>query len=314
MANHDQRFKNLLEAFLAEFLRLILGDEAARRYDCTKAEWLPQEVYPDPPQGQRLVIDAVVKVPVAAAVDAQQERQPEPWVVLIHAEIESEDSVAPLRVYDYRHELRRKYNLPVLSLGVYLNVALDGLGWDSYVETYAEQEILRFRYPYIGLPGLEAFDYVNGENILGAALAALMNIPPGREGELQALALDRIENSDLGELQRYYLAECVDAYLPLEGPQLADFHKRYTTPKTETTMKRTGKTLRDEGRDEGRQEGSRELILRTLERKFGSVPPAIAGQVRALPDDALLDLNVRLGTANSLGELGLADESTGTGA
>ncbi len=49
MADHDQRFKNLLQEFFAEFVQLFFPDWAGR-FDFAGLEWLNAEVFPDPPQ------------------------------------------------------------------------------------------------------------------------------------------------------------------------------------------------------------------------------------------------------------------------
>ncbi len=308
MADHDQRFKQMLQTFFADFLRLVLGEADAARYDCTRIEWLTQEIFADPPQGERRMIDLAAKLPVSQAADERQAREVEPWLVLVHAEIESADTVEPLRkrIYDYRHELRRKYDLPVLSVGLYLSVALEGLGWDEYIETHHGQEILRFRFPYIGLPGLEAFDYVAGASLLGVALSALMRVAPDRRGELKAEALARVMASDLPELHKYLLAECIEAYLPLEGPQLVDYEQRLLTPQYGGAMQ-----IAKTSRELGHEEGQRALFIRSLQRKFGTLPSGVHDRIAALSEDELVELNLRIGTASSLQELGLeADPGT----
>jgi len=246
-------------------------------------------------------------VPVSDAADDHQRSQPEPWLVLVHSEVESADTVEPLRkrIYDYRHELRRKYQIPVLSLGLYLSVGLEGIGWDRYVESYQGQEIMSFRFPYLGLPGLEAFDYVTGTNLLGVGMSSLMRVAPDREAELKADALQRIFESDLPEFQRYLLVECVEAYLPLAGPQADEFDRRLLTPKYGGAMK-VGKT----SREIGVEEGERSMLIRTLRRRFGAIPPNVIERLQTMNPDELLDLNVRLADARSLSELGLEPEAT----
>ena len=46
MADHDQRFKNLLQEFFAEFVQLFFPDWAGR-FDFAGLEWLNAEVFPD---------------------------------------------------------------------------------------------------------------------------------------------------------------------------------------------------------------------------------------------------------------------------
>src|SRR5262245_41855527 len=172
MAGHDQRFKVLLQEFFAEFIQLFFTDWADR-FDFGEVEWLNAEVFADTPQGERRYLDLVAKVKVRQVLPAQRPGQGERWIALLHVEIESEDKVAPLRprVFDYYWILQERYGLPVLPIGLYLRVGLQGIGWDVYEQRFWERRLLRFEYPYIGLPALDAEQYVNGDNLLGVALA-----------------------------------------------------------------------------------------------------------------------------------------------
>jgi hypothetical protein len=54
------------------------------------------------------------------------------------------------------------------------------------------------------------------------ALSALMRIAPERRAWLKAEALRRLVNCGESDQRRFLLCECVQAYLPLEGPQLEE--------------------------------------------------------------------------------------------
>jgi hypothetical protein len=181
MSDHDQRFKTLIRAFFAEFLALFFAPWA-RRLDASNAEWLDKEVFPDPPQGRRGALDLVAKMPTRQAVAGQRPGEAEHWLALVHIEIESPDKATPLRprmFHAYAH-LRDRHRLPVLPIGLFLQVGLDGVGVDVYEEHFWELRPVRFEYLYVGLPGLDAIEYVQSDNWLGVALAALMRIPRDR--------------------------------------------------------------------------------------------------------------------------------------
>jgi hypothetical protein len=129
-------------------------------------------------------------------------------------EIESPDQttrVKPRLPKNYFH-LGAAYGLPVLLIVIYLNMHPKSVGQDTYVERFWEFEISTFRYLYVGLLGLDGVEYVHGVNWLGAAIAALMKIPPDRVAWLGAGALRRITAAPLPAV-RFLLAECVQAYL-----------------------------------------------------------------------------------------------------
>ena len=125
--DHDQRFKVLLQEFFAEFFQLFFPDWAVR-FDFTRTEWLDKEVFTDPPQGDRRYLDLVARLPTRQAVLLPRGEPAESWIALVHVEIESADTVAPLRrrMFEYYAHLRQSHDLPVLPIGLYLRVGLDG--------------------------------------------------------------------------------------------------------------------------------------------------------------------------------------------
>jgi hypothetical protein len=155
---HDPRFKRLLKEFFAEFFWLFFPDWAAR-FNFGGLEWVDKELLTDALEGESRYVDVVAKLPTLEPASSAAERQSaENWLALVHVEIEAADKVAPLRrrMFHYYEPLRRRYDLPVLPIGVYLRVGLDGIGWDSYEEYFWGHQLVRFNYPYVGLPALDA--------------------------------------------------------------------------------------------------------------------------------------------------------------
>lgn len=117
----------------------------------------------------------------------------------------------------------------MLSIGLYLRVGLKGVGIDVYEEHFWDLRTLHFEYLYVGLPALDAVQYVQGENWLGVALSALMRIPKDRQAWLGMEALRKIKDAPLSGQQRFLLAECVQAYLPLDEAQQDEFERLLTS-------------------------------------------------------------------------------------
>jgi hypothetical protein len=197
--DHDQRFKVLLQTFFAEFLLLCFRPRA-ERLDATAVTWLDKEVFPEPPEGQRRILDLVGKLPTRRPVPGQRPGEADHWLALVHIEIESPDEATPLRprICDAYFNLRRKHGLPVLPLAMHLRVGLDGLGVDVYEEHFWELRPLHFEYLYVGLPALDGVEYVQGDSWLGVALSALMRISPERAAWLGAEALRRTQQASDG--------------------------------------------------------------------------------------------------------------------
>ncbi|HUY36832.1 MAG TPA: hypothetical protein VMV69_29200 [Pirellulales bacterium] len=119
-------------------------------------EWLDKELLSDALQGESRFVDVVAKLPTLQAVPGPDGRSAESWLALVH-EVEAAKKVAPLRrrMFEYYEPLRRRHDLPVLPIGLYLRVGLDGIGWDAYEEYFWEHQLVRFNYPYVGLPALD---------------------------------------------------------------------------------------------------------------------------------------------------------------
>jgi hypothetical protein len=235
-------------------------------------------------------------------------------LALVHIEIESPDKATPLRprMLDAYIQLRRQHGLPVLPIGLYLRVGLDGIGIDVYEEHFWELRPIHFEYLYVGLPALDAVKYVEGTNWLGVALAALMKIPKDRVAWLGAEALRRIQAAPLNDQQRFLLGECVQAYLPLDETQKREFERLLAT-ETYHGVKAMNTTWYEKGIEEGIEKGieegiekeRRESLRELLEARFGPLPPGVLSRLEEIPAERLQPFRRASIDARSLGELGL---------
>ncbi len=300
--DHDQRFKTLIREFFAEFLDLFFCDWAVR-LDLSSVEWLDKELYPDPPEGSRHKLDLLAKVPVNQVYDPRFAES----LLLVHIEVEAPDRVTSItpRLPYYYHFLRDKLQLPVLPIVLYLKVGLDGVGVDRYVEELWGLEVNCFQYLYVGLPGLDGVEYVQGDNWLGIALSALMRIPRERIAWLGAEALRRLAEAPLSEQQRFLLGECVQAYLPLDEQQQRQFDALLQS-ESYAGVRAMNQTMYERGIEKGRREGQVELIFSLLEDRFGPISQAARDRLEELSPDKLRSLGLQIGIANSLAELGLS--------
>ena len=83
MHDHDQRFKNLIREFFAEFVSLFFAPWA-ERLDCTRVEWLDKELFADAPEGTRSILDLVAKVPAKQPTPGADPTQADTWLALVH--------------------------------------------------------------------------------------------------------------------------------------------------------------------------------------------------------------------------------------
>jgi hypothetical protein len=300
--DHDQRLKVLLKEFVEQFFRCFFP-AWAERFDFRDLTWIDKEVFLAPPQGEKRQLDLVARLRIRPEAAPPQAGLTE-LLALVHVEVESRESVQPFRprMFEYYVQLRRDSQLPVLPIGLFLRVGLDGIGWDAYEEHFWEHRLLRFEYAYVGLPGLEAEPYVTGEHLLGVALSALMRVPPERRSELHAEALKRIAQSSENDWRRFLLAECVEAYSTLDEAQQQRLQALLTTEPYQEVRPLMITTY-----ERGKIEGRRETALKLLEAKFGPLTPAVKQRVETLSPEQLDQLVLDLLKSQSLKDLGLED-------
>lgn len=308
--DHDQRFKTLFQQFLPLYAKLFYAHWLAV-LDLGRVQWLEQEVFPDPPQGAKLIADLVARVSTLQPVAPMRAGEEEATSVLLHVEVEGEDHLTGLRprLFDYHKHFRTRYHVPVLSVGLYLRVALHGRGTDAYQESFLGVES-RMEWPYVGLPGLEAERYVQGDNVLGVALSVLMRIEPERRGWLAAEAMKRILESQEPQWRKYLLCECVQAYLPPEHRQaFVHLIEAEAYREVKTVTKTWFDEKKEEGRIQGMIQGKWELLVPQLRKKFGPLSPAVLHRLQTWPLERLQEVGEALLDAQSLEELGLGEEN-----
>jgi hypothetical protein len=313
--DHDQFFKRLMHLFLREFVELFFADWVGR-FDFGRVEWLEQEVFPDPPRGEKRVVDVLAKLPTVPG-DPPRANEPRDSIVLIHIEMESADRATGFaeRMYVYYRDVTAKYGLDILPVGIFLSVGLDGRGTDTFERWVWERRVLRFEYDYVGLPGLPAEPYLRGNNMLGVAWSCVMHMARDQRPEAAAEAMAIIEASSLTPEQKMALMDFILSYAPRDEVQQRDLMELLKDPKRERIMQ-LRKTWKEEGVEEGlergrqeaRQEGNRNLLERLVAVKFPQLSRAtIRLRVANLSAEQVDEMAMRLLTAQTPQELGLAE-------
>ncbi len=329
--DHDQRFKALIREFFPQFMQLFLPVWAVE-FDFTTTEWLDKEILPDPPEGERHILDLVAKLRTAENLTSRTTATADEWLALVHVEIESEDRTTRLkpRLPRYYHHLRDKHKLPVLPIVLYLSVGMEGIGQDEVIEYFGTMEVMRFRYLYIGLKSLNALEYARGSNLLGVALSALMKAEPDQWPMIAADALLKIADAPVNSHQRFLLSDCLQAYLTLDAAS-RERYQEITKAEPYSRIHAMNKTPYDhgiergieQGIEKGREEGLergiergiekgivvgkekalRDVAIALLESKYRTVPKPYLERIGTLGSDDLLALVVRIPNAASIESL-----------
>ena len=289
--DHDQLFKEVIREFFPDFLRLFCPEQALA-FDLSKVSWRDKELFADPPDGPRHVLDLVAEL---TRLDGDTS------LALIHIEIESADSVGDIerRLPEYYFHLRRTSRKPIFPVVVFLKVGLDGMGWREITEGFEKEWTMAIWYRYIGLPGLPAADYLRGDNWLGVALSALMKAPKDQRIPFGAEAMQRLGDSPLTDGKKALLGDCVETYIeiPEENSQkFRDILDANATGRIKPMNKTRVQIAREEGIEqgiergiekgllEGHLRGQRAAVTELLEAKFGPVPSAFCDSLSSIAD------------------------------
>src|SRR5262249_27689689 len=140
---------------------------------------------------------------------------------------------------------------------------LEGKGVDLHERRIHGEEQLTFRYHYVALPGLDGAQYLQGDNVLGVALSALMRWPKEKRVQAALDALKRIVTHEPDNWRKYLLCECVLAYAPLDEKERGLLDELLKAPEAEG-VRMANKTWTDRAREEGEQRGETKGLLRVL--------------------------------------------------
>jgi len=298
MANqHDKIFKQLLHAFLDDFLRLVVP-ETYDRLDLSSPEFLDKELFERGPRGKRQELDLLVRVHTVSG-------RP----LMVHVEVEARASPdMEKRLRRYRNQLLARYDLQVLTILVNLERGRPGVclkPWENDLGPgFSEPQYVSF-----GLAGCQAAEYLARPEPLAWALAALMDPGPLSRPELKIACLRRIVGHR-GQTDPFLLVDCVEDYLQLDAREFAEFealHSRRENQEVRTVAMTWSEKIAAQGKAEGEAKGVREVLLLQLAERFGPLPEGARRQIEEISSlQRLTQLAKRILTAHSLEEMGLA--------
>lgn len=289
--SHDQRMKDLLSAFFEAFLLLFYPD-VAKRLDFSRVKFLDKETFTDIPEGEQRRSDLVVEVYTLEG---------EPEIILVHIEVEYEwRSHFPKRMFDYFTLWRWRYRLPIFPIAIYLTSGRGGMVREQFVERVFDQVVNVFTYNAVGLPDLNADDYLALDNPLAPALSALMKTSRLGKVAQKFQSLLAMVRSGVDEARLTLLTNMLETYLTLDEVEQETFKALVEAPEGKEVQ-----MVVSVYEERAALRAERKLLLRLMERKFGALPESIRAHMQAISDVEVLDqLADSILTAQSLEEMG----------
>ncbi len=299
---HDQLFKELLQAFFADFVRIVVP-ELVDHLDLEQTRFRDKERFTDTTEGEHRYLDLVAEVETTAG---------EEELVLVHVEIEAEARGAEamgLRMWRYAMQLRLRDPKPVLPIVLYVRGGAPDVSRLSVEESFRGVLLGAFTYWTFGLSRSQAKEYLDRPEALAAALAALMDRGDLSAPEHRIECLRRVGHAKVDDARRFLLANIVETYIQLDDAAQEEYDALLAEEGNEevATMEMTwAETLEAKGKEKGRVEGMRSLLSELLESRFGPLSGETRERLDAIASaDQLTSLFQRALEARSLGELGL---------
>ncbi len=263
-------------------------------------ELLDKEVFSDIATGHSREVDVVVKVRFRDGANA---------FFIIHLESQS----APVKnfawnMFKYFARLDEKYGLPIYPIAVFTFDKPLRPEPNRYRVDFPGFRVLSFAFRPIQLNRLNWRDYVRNPNPVASALMTKTRIAPGDRPHVKLECLRMLATLKLDKAKSRLIGAFVTNYLKLTSSETKVYDKMLESvkPKEQKVVMELPNEWIDKGVEigpqQGRQEGTRDLIVRQLRRRLGSVPVKLARQVEQLDDAAMFALGDAL-----LDFAGLAD-------
>ncbi len=309
--DHDQIFKQIIEAFFREFMELFCPAEAAL-IDFTQVEFLREEFFTDVRRGRRKRLDLVVKVGLKKGGQ---------HFILVHFEFEGsrKDDDFPRRMFEYFCPLFLRHQTHIVPIAVFS----DDVQWTSPIPSYFElkftpQSGVRFDYHLIKLSHLDYRQFLKSQNPLAYALMAKMKYSRRERVRLKADFLRLILRAGVDPARQSLLVEFVEAYMPLQTEEQIQFEElihetqEYEELQTMVTVYEKAGIQKgieqgiEQGIEKGRLQGKLETLLLLLENRFSKVPTQTKRKIQRITSVERIDKLVTAAlTVKSLRDLPL---------
>ena len=307
MIDYDRLFKELITTFFGEFVDLFLPDVAAY-LERDSLVFLDKEIFTDVMSREKHEADIVV----------QARFKGEEAFFLIHVENQSSPQADfGRRMLRYWARLYEKHGIPVYPVVIFSHQSPRTRQADSFSVAFPGFIPLRFQYRVIQLNRLRWRRFVDQPNPVASALMAKMNIAERDRPKVKFECLRLMTTLKLDPARMQLISGFVDTYLRLTAAEERRFRVQVgmgsleeqeevmeiVTSWMEEGLQQGIKQGIQRGQQQGRQTGMEILLLRQMQRRFGTLTPDIEVRIRQLNEIQLSDLGEALFDFSTLADL-----------
>ncbi len=287
MIDHDRLFKELLTTFFLEFIDLFFPDLTAY-LEPDSLTFLDKELFTDVTSGEQYEADLVAKV---------QFRTQESFF-LIHVENQANyQSDFSQRMFRYFARLYEKFALSIYPIAIFSYNAPQRHEPNFHQVSFPDFDVLKFNYKVIQLNRLNWRDFLHQPNPVASALMAKMKMTQQERVQVKVECLRLMTTLRLDAARMQLISGFIDTYLRLSAKEEQQFQAQIRTIEPNNQREEVMEIVTswmEQGLQQGLQQGEVVLILRQLNRRFGSIAPELEAQIRSLAISQLENLGEAL--------------------
>ena len=287
MIDHDRLFKELLTTFFLEFIDLFFPDLTAY-LEPDSLTFLDKELFTDVTSGEQYEADLVAKV---------QFRTQESFF-LIHVENQANpQSDFSQRMFRYFARLYEKFALSVYPIAIFSYNTPQRHEPNFHQVSFPDFDVLKFNYKVIQLNRLNWRDFLHQPNPVASALMAKMKMTQQERVQVKVECLRLMTTLRLDAARMQLISGFIDTYLRLSAKEEQQFQAQIRTIEPNNQREEVMEIVTswmEQGLQQGLQQGEVVLILRQLNRRFGSIAPELEAQIRSLAISQLENLGEAL--------------------
>jgi hypothetical protein len=297
--DHDRLFKELLTTFFVEFIELFFPELAAY-LDRDSAEFLDKEIFTDVTHGERHEADIVAKARFRG----------KDLGFLIHVEPQARrETVFSRRMFTYFARLHEKYDMPIYPIALFSYPAPLKPEPSEYRVEFPDLTVLTFNFRVVQLNRLAWRDFLDRTNPIAAALMTNMAMAPGEQPRVKLACLRMLARLQLDPARERLISGFIDQYLQLTIDQNKVFEaeiEQLVPQEKEGVMELVTSWMQEgiaKGLLQGREQGEREMVMRQLRKRFGTLDAAIVSRIESLNKDDIEQLGEELLSFTGHGDL-----------
>jgi len=297
----DSPWKTLIEQYLEEFVAFFFPD-IHKMIDWTLGyEFLDQEF-------QQIVRDSELGKRLADKLVKTWQKNGEETILYIHIEIQAQyDKDFEKRMFVYHYRIFDRFDQPIVSVAI-LGDKSDS--WRPHCFGYEMGECrLSFQFPVVKLIDYEECvdDLEQGNDIFAiVVLTHLAGLDTQDKPEYRFLCkkklVNRLYEAKYSKQQILELFHFMDWMLKLPE-ELAQQFDQFLKQKEAKKQVRYMTHIERSGIKKGEAKGQAKMLLRLLEKKFGTIAPAIQDTVYKLDEKSSYEWLERALTAETLREV-----------